>query len=558
MRYSFFIILLVFTSTIFGQVTNSGTPKSWNIPLETSSFQTIQLPFTDIAVVKKEEEKKSMQKNRPLRIGVAKKVDYNLKNSGVWTVLPNGDRIWRIAFESKDAVHLSVNFSKFHIPENASLYLYNDDKTDLLGAYTHINNNDSGLGTWFVMGDKLWLEYYEPASVKNRGTLEISQVVHGFRLGSQYQKGYNEKTALNFNTSGNCNHDVDCDTGDDFLPHKELLKNAVGLLKMGQYLCTGTLINNTAQDKTPYFLSAEHCLERDDDEDPINPSLFSMRFKWISPDPVCAQTTNSTNTTDNFSLNGATIIAKHVAGDALLIKANNAINPDWDVNFAGWDRSDTNPSYGVSIHHPGGDIMKVSRDDDGPVKSTGYKVAGWLIGGTSDGTGNGWEIGVTEGGSSGAGLFDQNGHLIGQLSGGNAGCTGLTDNDEYDLFGRFAVAWNGTSSATRLRDWLDPTGSGVATLNTLSNTLSVSEYFDDGSVKVFPNPTRDIVNIVVNNATSDLQYQIYNQLGQVIVRKTALGNGKIHVDNLPNAVYFLKISNAAIGNHVVKKVIVNR
>lgn len=559
MRYRFFITICFFASAISAQVTNSGTPKSWDFANETTALKPIELSGVNTAVLKRQDGKTDLQKNRPLRIGVAKEVSYNPENSGVWTTLPNGDRIWRIMFASKDAVHLSVGFSKFNIPERASLYLYNDDKTDLLGAYTSENNNENGLGTWFVMGDKLWLEYYEPASAKQLGILEISKVVHGYRLGNMYQNGYLDKTALNFNTSGNCNQDVDCNTGDDFLPHKELLKNAVGFLSMGDgYVCTGTLINNTAQDKTPYFLTAEHCLERKDNEDPADPSLFSMRFRWISPDPVCAQLTNSTNTTDNFSLNGATIVAKHIGADALLIKANNNVDPSWDVNFAGWDRSDTDPAYGVSIHHPGGDIMKVSRDDNGPVKSNAFTVAGWLIGGTSEGTGDGWEIGVTEGGSSGGALFNQNGHIIGQLSGGNAGCAGLNDNNEYDLFGRFAVAWSGSSPGSRLRDWLDPTGSGANALNTLSNTLSVPEYFNDGSVELFPNPAATELQVKAKNTTGNLQYEIYNQLGQEIIGTKPISDNKIPVAQLPNGIYFVRIAELGSGNRAVKKIIINK
>ncbi|PIE49344.1 MAG: hypothetical protein CSA39_03110 [Flavobacteriales bacterium] len=559
MRYRIFTFSCFLALAIQAQVTNSGTPKSWDNARELSVLKPIDLGVVNITVLKKQDKKKRFGKNRPLRIGVAKKVNYNPENAGVWTILPNGDRIWRIGFHSKDAIHLSVNFSKFIIPENASLYLYNDAKTDLLGAYTNLNNSQTGLGTWFVMGDKLWLEYYEPATVKGKGVLEISRVIHGYRLGNAFQKGYNDKAALSINSSGDCNYDVDCDIGNDFLAHKDVLKNAVGYLNMGDgYICTGTLINNTAQDKTPYFITAEHCIEREDDEDPANPSLFNMRFKWISPNPVCAQTTNSTNSTGNFSLNGATVVAKNVGSDALLLKANNNIDPSWDVNFAGWDRSDTNPDYAVSIHHPDGDIMKISRDNDGPVKSSGFTVTGWLIGGVSEGTGKGWEIGVTELGSSGAALFNQNGHIIGQLSGGNAACVGLNDNDDYDLFGRFATAWNGTSSGERLKDWLDPVNSGVTTLNTLSNTLAVDEFINEKNISVFPNPVSTVLEVTSENFLGDLYYLIYNQLGQEMMGKKFLENGKIPVAHLPEGLYFVKIGDDTSGNYMVKKIIIQK
>ncbi|MBE5316080.1 MAG: proprotein convertase P-domain-containing protein [Xanthomonadales bacterium] len=68
-----------------------------------------------------------------------------------------------------------------------------------------------------------------------------------------------------------------------------------------------------------------------------------------------------------------------------------------------------------------------------------------------------WDQGTTEGGSSGSGLWDQNKRLVGQLHGGSAAC----GNDLSDYYGRLSVSWNGGgSAATRLRDWLDPSGSG--------------------------------------------------------------------------------------------------
>ena len=37
-------------------------------------------------------------------------------------------------------------------------------------------------------------------------------------------------------------------------------------------------------------------------------------------------------------------------------------------------------------------------------------------------------------------------------------------NAGYDCYGKFSVAWQGASAATRLRDWLDPAATGATTL----------------------------------------------------------------------------------------------
>ena len=51
-----------------------------------------------------------------------------------------------------------------------------------------------------------------------------------------------------------------------------------------------------------------------------------------------------------------------------------------------------------------------------------------------------WDEGVTEPGSSGSPLFDQNGRIIGQLYGGSAACQGTSANG-YDYYGRLGVSW---------------------------------------------------------------------------------------------------------------------
>ena len=255
------VLLFSFTITVCAQVTNEGIPESWNMTEQKSSLKVISLPTVDIQKVKSEDDINDKLQTKPYRIGVQIKANYGLDNAGTWTELSNGDRIWRILFESKDALNLGLIFDKFYLPEGAKIYLYNDDRSDLLGAYTNTQNNEKEvLTTWFVKGDKMAMEYYEPLEVKNQGKLNISSVMHGYRLGHTYQKGYLAETKIDefLNTSGNCNHDVDCPIGADFESQKDLVKKGVGFLLIpiggtSVGVCSGTLINNTAEDKTPYF-----------------------------------------------------------------------------------------------------------------------------------------------------------------------------------------------------------------------------------------------------------------------------------------------------------------
>ena len=437
-------LFCLFSLTIYSQVTNEGIPASWNLNLD-DKVKTVNLPGFDLEAIQAEDAVNDYKFESPWRFGYMHSVDYGFED-GTWTVLENGDRIWRILVKSKTALSINFVFDEFFMPEGANVYLYNDNKTDLLGAYDSAQNQDSGvLGTWLVQGDAVWVEYYEPISVKGQGRLHIAKATHGYRNADTF------KDAKGLNDSGACNLDVDCSIGEDWEELKEHNKRSAGiLLSGGSGFCSGALINNTANDGTPYFLTANHCFS--------DPSSWAFRFGWISPNPVCASNTPSTDGPTNMTISGATEIARDGGSDFALVEINQAIPEDWDRVFAGWDRSDITPDFTVGIHHPSGDIMKVCRDNDQPTQTINGGAQTWEI----TGAGGGWEIGVTEPGSSGSPLFDAEGRIIGQLYGGGAACSGTVDNDLFDYYGRLGVSWEGAGSpSTRLRDWLDPTGSGA-------------------------------------------------------------------------------------------------
>jgi len=486
------IITFLLSTTLFAQVTNEGKPLSWKLKKDTKSFQTHVLPSIDLKKLQEEDiinDKLAM----PFRFGFKHQVDYGF-NDGQWTILENGDRIWRIKFQSKDALSLNFIFDKFRLPQGAKLYLYNDNKTDLLGAYTSANNNiNNSLGTWIVESDTVWIEYYEPAKVTNQATLHINTITHAYR---------NAQTAKDLKVlgdSGNCNHDVDCPIGNDWENHKDLNKKSVALiLNNGADWCSGALINNTGNNGIPYFLTANHCIQGQ------NTANWVFRFGWISPNPVCAATTNSTNGPTNMQINGAVVKANNANSDFALLQLNSNIPAAWDRTWTGWDKTDTTPNFVVGIHHPRGDIMKICRDNAGTIPVLSGGVYEWEI--TT--AGGGWEIGVTEGGSSGSPLFNQDGRVIGQLHRGAATCSGTNDNNQYDQYGRFGISWDAISgSSNQLKPWLDPNNTNQNVLDSYPSTQSYT--LDAGISITIPNIScgQNQVNpilVLTNNGTTTL------------------------------------------------------
>ena len=462
------LLVLFFTVNCFSQVTNEGKPKSWKTLDNSQNIQSNVLPGFNLKTIQEEDIINDARNDKPWRFGYMHSVDLGFEE-GQWDTLENGDRIWRILISSPEALSLNVIFDDFFVPEGSTVYLYNNKKTDLLGAYTSKQNQGSGiLGTWLVKGDSLWIEYYEPANVAGQGRLHIAKATHGYRNAESFN------IARGLNNSGHCNLDVDCPIGTDWQAHKDNNKKSVGLLLTGSSLCTGALVNNTDNDGTPYFLTANHCYS--------NPEAWSFRFGWISPNPICATQDDSTDSTTNMTISGATLRARNEASDFCLVEISNEIPIEWDRVWAGWDKTDNFPLFQVGIHHPSADIMKVCRDDDPAIKEVNEGAQTWEITGGSNG---GWEFGVTEGGSSGSPLFDQDGKIIGQLSGGNASCNGTNDNGENNYYGRFGVSWDtGITPETRLKEWLDSSGLDP---DILDSYPPLETYVLDGAITVSAN-----------------------------------------------------------------------
>jgi hypothetical protein len=197
-------------------------------------------------------------------------------------------------------------------------------------------------------------------------------------------------------------------------------------------------------------------------------------------------------------LKGADFIASpgnddgEFSSDFLLLKLKGSILKSWNVSFSGWNRTGTATSSGVSIHHPFGDVKKKSTYKNQPTSIQYGSVAGTHFRVLWSATQNGYS--TTEGGSSGAGLFNSNGQLIGALTGGGASCQ---NNTLPDFYGRFWFSWDryGNQSSQRLKDWLDPIQSNVtfisgikhseiSTLNSVASKPIFNVRFENGQLYV--------------------------------------------------------------------------
>ena len=422
-----------------GQLSYGGIPASFSLLKEgISAVPFIEMVSLDNALLMKDEQV-NFNRLKPYRFAKSLKVDISPKSSGLWTV--QGDmKIWRVGFRSKGAWSLNLIFDKMVIPQGASLFIYSSDHSKVLGAFTTENEQSSGyFPTYPIAGDEIVVEYNEPKSVTYPGELHISSVNH------DYKNAFGTRL---IGPSGLCNMDVYCPEAAPFLT----LKQSVVRLEIGgQYLCTGTLVNNTKQDGVPYLLTAGHCIT-----DSIDAQTTVFCFNYESPS--CGAGVSSINGYSDQTMSGAILKARSDSLDFALMQLESSPPADFRAFYAGWDRSSAVPSSVAAISHPNADVKKISLDKTAPAIGTfsGEFVAKsfWVV--------ERWAVGTTEPGSSGCALLNQNKMVIGSLTGGTSTCSDPTN----DLFSMFSKQWDHFKTAKmQLKYWLDPLGTGASALN---------------------------------------------------------------------------------------------
>jgi len=446
------IILFSGTSFLFAQISQGGIPPSFKNNLNSEVDRVELQPMSSKNVLA--EDSKFIKDGTPQRIGYSLNTALSPENSGTWTDLPKGGRIWQLQIKSPSALALGVYYDHFHLPIGSKLFLYNEDKTQVIGAFTWLNNDESGVfATEMIHGDIVNLEYFEPEKAISKPIIHINEVAYFYR-GVTIQKNptWTEPSEA-------CEVNINCSpVGDNWQDEKKGV--ALMNIKIGAnyYICTGSLVNNTNQNCTPYFLSAYHCYEGASAAD-LNQWIFYFNYESSG----C--TTPTTQPGAN-SMTGASLKATgNISGgsDFVLVQLNQTVPVSYNPYMNGWNRANSVTGPGVCIHHPAGSIKKISTYSSAltSVTWTGCLTNGhWRVVWSSNA--NGW--GVTEGGSSGSPIFDANSRIVGTLSGGASYCSAQSSPDYY---GKFYYHWdlNGATSSVRLKDWLDPAGSNPLTLD---------------------------------------------------------------------------------------------
>ncbi|HRP90829.1 MAG TPA: T9SS type A sorting domain-containing protein [Edaphocola sp.] len=540
---------------------------------------------------------------KPYLVGLHVATDFGFPYSGQFEVLSNGQKIWRGIIEIPGAPAIGLLFDNFNLPKGVKVYITNANKNQISGAFDATNNDPS---QEFVIdatqGDKVFIELNIDASVNTKDIhfhIDRALVFHrAIEHLKQYKiSGGNQPldqldAQLN-GLSSVCTINAICPSGTNYANDRKATVQTIDA-NVGA-LCSATLLNTTGNGAgvcKPLLVTATHC-EGTGSLSNTTYNQWLVRFNFERPD--CA----GTGATNGVSMTGLNIksraaytdamTADQIDGDFMAFEFRQAIPASYGAVLAGWYRENnipTSTSGGkkfIGFHHPNGDNKKLTTSSS--IQSVDIDAGTISLSGTR------WMHAPTEGyasqGSSGSGLFNDNGYFIGIASVAGeqnppASCKVNSDGDptyamDVVFYQKLSHAWdyssNGSADNRKLKPWLDPLNSGAMYINAVSSScsplnsgggVSINKINPEleSQIAIFPNPSDNgVFNLQYNlNEVTTLEVSITDITGR-IVNHTSIPNAKAGITNfnleqVANGLYIVKINT--INGFTSKKIMINK
>ncbi len=467
MKQYFFLIVCCFCTFIsFGQISHGGQPLfatyQPKTPLLKSSSSNffIEMPSFNIGKLLEEDRLNEEKLRGGFRFANKFITAIERGKDGLNYELEDGTKIWQVGIRSKGAYSINVLFGEFNIPKGGKLFLYNSNRTHIIGSFTDENNRSGNnlLPTQPIEGDEIIVEYTEPFNTSFEGKLKITEVNHDYR-NFFLKAGEPEVDQSEYP----CMQDALCESA----VKTENIRATVLLIINGISGCTGTLVNNTQNNEIPYLITAVHCLNS-------NPNIPQKMDYYMDKSGTIVTFFNYQRNIcgsmmrgiENQTIAGSTALAVIEKRDIALLRLNETPPDYYNPYYSGWNiELNGGPNPHINLHHPNKTLKKTGVFKGNPSLATSpFPVfdtqVHWKV--------SAWASGATDGGSSGSPLFDASGLLIGGLSGGNSLCTGKFPNNGSDYFFALCKSWEyGAQDSINLKNWLDPKSTGTTRMEGL-------------------------------------------------------------------------------------------
>ncbi len=479
-----------------------------SLPLEKIAVQGVKELQLDVL---RQEDIAATKGANAYRFAVPQPVKITPFTGGTWEQLDPKTQVWRLHIDAGNVPHVNFGFTRYHMPASGQLYIYSADQMSAIRPFTSEDNADHGqLWTPIIPSGSVVIEVTISTAEMHLLDLELGSInvgYRGFGLEDLTMAGAPQPR------SGSCNLDVVCSIADPW----DLQIPGVSVLQIsGSLNCTSFMVNNTAQDLKPYLQTANHC-------GVTAGTAATVVAYWNFQNSTCRTPGSGASggagdgTLTQFN-SGSTFRAASAASDFTLVELSSSPNPAWAVSWLGWDRTGVNPPDGACIHHPNVDEKRITFWNSITHPSHGSSWGCSPFPGPGDNTHIRvyWDPTptppqVTEGGSSGSPLFDNNKRVIGQLHGGPSAC-GQTGDNLSDCYGRVSVSWTGGgTNATRLSNWLDPLNTGVMNLDTISGagmTVTPSANVLSEGLVGGPFTNNSVTYTLSNPTTTPINYQV--------------------------------------------------
>jgi hypothetical protein len=298
-------------------------------------------------------------------MGVASSVNLNTVNAGAWSTLSTGEKKWQLIIQNPGAEALSFVFKTFKLSKGSIFWVQNKVGEKVSKVLTDEDMlEDFQQNIALCYGDELVLTLIDqPNAIRSELIMD--------RVFFNYRSTGNLVSKNKINESASCEVNVNCTEGNNYKDEKRGIALVYIIEGQSAGYCSGSLVNNLAQDCKPLFLTALHCGVSTSASDM---ALWKFYFNYEAVD--CSNPT-SVGTLFSHYINGCVRLADSAdnggdtGSDFLLLQLGTLANqvatinslrsPSINAYWNGWDANTAaNTGGGVGIHHPSGDIKKIS------------------------------------------------------------------------------------------------------------------------------------------------------------------------------------------------------